>query len=260
MRTLTSKLCALGVAVGLSLGVLGAGAPAGAATPNEKFVTKVYEDFLFRAPTSAELTWWTAYLAGGSRTAFVTQTLATAEFRQAWTHGVFAFYLAEYDVDTAPFTTVLSNVTSSGDYVASEVAVIAGAAYFQRAGSTNAGYVETLYEDVLRRPVDGPSLTYWTDRIDNGTWTRSKLANYVIRSTESVNLRIGGLAGSTECQATELVDEQALTAGTYCIVLDRMADAAGIAYWAPRLASTDQLPSAWATFAGTTEYFNLAQL
>lgn len=259
--TMRRTILAVVLAGAVLLGGLGLTPPAGA-TPatDQKYVTKLFEDFLGRPPSSGDLTYWTGYLGTHTRTQFVTAILTTSEFDDLWMHGVFSYYLQDYDSDVAPFTTARAALTTTSNYVASEVTAIASSAYFTRAGGTNGEFVETVYEDVLRRTVDGPGLTYWTDRLVAGTSTRSSFANYVIRSTESVNLRIGGLYGSTSCSTTTLEDEQGLTAGTYCVVLDRMADAGGVSFWAPRLAATDQLPTMWISFAATSEYYDLAQL
>jgi hypothetical protein len=39
-----------------------------------------------------------------------------------------------------------------------------------------------------------------------------------------------------------------------------MADSGGATYWSGVLAGTDQLPSLWASLAGSTEYFTNAQV
>jgi hypothetical protein len=255
IRRTTAGLLALTTVAMLLLGL--AAPPAGALTGNEKFIMAVHEDFLLRTPDSGELAWWSGYLSGGgSRASLVVNVLDTDEFSRLWVLGASQYYLGGTD---SQFGTVLTNLNTTGDFVASEVALIAGAAYFSENGGTNTSFVQAVYDDVLLRPADTPGLTYWVGRLNTGTSTRSSVANHFIRTTESANRRVGGTAGMTACSSTVLSDTAAVTAGTYCIVLDRLAGATEISYWSGQLSGTDQLPSLWASVAGSTEYYNNAQ-
>lgn len=229
--------------------------PAAALTNNEKFVWAVHADFLLRAPNADEVTWWNAYLSGNSRTAMVTSLLHSSEFANLWAVGASLYYLDEIDPDTF---NIADTLESSDDFVASEVTLIAGATYYANSGGTNTSFVEALYLDVLQRPVTAPILSYWVGRLNNGTSTRSSVASYAIKSNESARRRVGGTEGMISCPTTALEDASSLTAGSYCIVLDRVADSGGLSYWADRLSASDQLPTLWASLAGSTEYYNKA--
>lgn len=256
MRRMTTWLVALATVVTLLFGV--GSPPAGALTGNERFIMAVHEDFLLRAPSSSELGWWSGYLSGGgSRASLVANVLDTGEFRRLWVLGASQYYLGGTD---AQFGTILGNLNTTEDFVASEVALIAGAVYLSENGSTNTSFVQAVYEDVLLRPADTPGLTYWVGRLNAATATRSTVASHFIRTTESANRRVGGTSGMTACSSTVLSDTAAVAAGTYCIVLDRLAGAGEISYWSGQLAGTDQLPSLWASVAGSTEYHTNAQL
>jgi hypothetical protein len=230
--------------------------PAGALTGTEKFIYAVYEDFLFVEPDADQLTWWTVYLGSSSRASMVSSLLNSSDFQGLWVIGASEYYLGQLD---STYDTVVSNLVSSDDFVASEVALVSGAEYFANAGSTNTGYVTALYQDVLLRNGSSGDISYWAGQITAGTRTRAWVANYFIRTTESANRRVGGTAGMTTCSATELSDIAAIAAGTYCIVLDRIAGSGEISYWAGQLTATDQLPALWASVAGSTEYYNAAQ-
>lgn len=230
-------------------------APASALTNNEKFVWAVHTDFLLRNPDAAEVTWWSTYLSGNSRTAMVANVLDSSEFKDLWVVAVSLYYLDEIDPDSFTITDTLD---SNDDFVASEVTLIAGATYYANSGGTNTSFVEALHLDTLQRPVDATALSYWVGRLNNGTSTRSSVANYVIRSNESALRRVGGAAGMTSCPTIVLLDVSSLTAGSYCIVLDRVADSGGLSYWAGQLSASDQLPSLWTSLAGSTEYYNNA--
>lgn len=232
--------------------------PAAAETPDEKFVSTVYAEFLLRYPQPEELADGVDYIDnGGTRAALVANLLDGDEFKNLWVLGASLYYLGAID---AQVPTITNNLIANDNFVASEVALLAGTSYYTNNGGTNTLFVEALYKDTLLRPVDAPALSYWVGRLNAGTASRSYVANYVVRSTESATARVGGAGGITTCPTTELTDAESLAAGSYCIILDRMADSAGLAYWSNRLAQTDQLPALWASMTGSTEYFNLAQI
>lgn len=246
--TVLALLAVATVQVGLSR-------PAASLTNNEKFIWAVHTDFFLRSPSADEVTWWTAYLGSGTRAGMLESILDSSEFKDFWVVGMSLRYLDE--IDPGSFT-MLDALEISDDFVATEVTLLAGATYFNSSGGTNTTYVQALYPDVLQRPVDATALSYWVGRLNAGTSTRSSVANYVIRSNESAQRRIGGSAGMTSCPTTELEDPMWLAAGSYCIVLDRVADSGGLSYWTTQLSGTDQLPSLWSSLARSTEYFNNA--
>lgn len=230
-----------------------------AATPDQKFVEAVYLDFLLRGPEAHELAWWSAYLTSGSRTTMVQSLLTDVEFEHLWIVGVRYRYLGEVVAEDPQYEVDLSDLAQSGDFVASEVSVLAGPRYFELNGSTSASFVESIYEDVLLRPSDAQGLDYWVDRLDGATATRATVAQAFIRSVEAANRRVGGPAGATACASTVLTDVEALEAGAFCLVLDRMASGPDGTYWSGQLAATAQLPTFWASLAGSSEYFANAQ-
>jgi hypothetical protein len=256
-RRLAGAALAFSLLAGLSLGV---SAPAGATTANESFVIRVYQDFLFRDPTAGELTWWATAIGGGtSRATMVASVLDTAEFELYWIAGVNTRYLGSFDSTSTEVDDQISDIASTGDFLDTELAVLEGAQYFADAGSTNTGYVTALYDHVLDRAPDPSGLTYWSGRLTAGTSTRRSVASSFIQGNEAAGLRVNGPNSATSCAFTELTEENAVLAGTYCIVLDRLASGTDESFWVGQLTTTDQLPDLWASIAGSTEYFNGAQ-
>jgi hypothetical protein len=234
-------------------------APASALTSNQKFILAVHQDFLLRGVSSDEMTWWTAYLAGGgTRSAMLASLFDDDHFKGLWVFGASLYYLDD-DTDDDTFLDVVDDLIASDDFTAAEVAVIAGPRYYANHGGTNSDYVQGVYEDVLLRTPSSGDLSYWSGRLDAGTSTRSSLANYFIRTSEGAMKRVAGVPGMTSCTATTLETSGSLTAGSYCIVLDRLADSTGATYWAGQLAGSGQLPTHWRALAATSEYLALAQ-
>lgn len=250
-------LMALSAVLGVVVG--GVGQPAGALTPTERFVAQVHEDFLLRPPSSAELTLWTTYLGSASRASMVAALLDGNEFKTLWAVGVRYYYLSEVDLEDPQFASDVAALGSSDDFVASEVAVLARARYYDLSGGTNTSFMTALYDDVLFRPPDPSGLSYWVGRLNAGTSTRTSVATYFIRSGEAAGRRVAGPAGATTCAATVLEDVAALRSGSYCLVLDRMADPSGASYWTGQLSASGQLPGLWASLAGSAEYYDNAQ-
>ncbi|HMJ78841.1 MAG TPA: DUF4214 domain-containing protein [Iamia sp.] len=235
--------------------------PAAALTPTENFTTAVYQDFILRDPTSSELTWWSAYIGGGgTRSGMLTSILNDNEFATLWAYGVRLYYLETVDTDDPTLPTDIANLQTSNDFVAAEVSVLAGSEFFTDAGATNTGFVEGVYDEVLLRASDAPGLAYWVGQLDLGLKTRSQVARSFIRTTEAASRRVAGLSAAVSCPATSLEDVVDLSAGSYCIVLDRMADAPGASYWSSFLTgSSSQMSSLWTSLAASAEYYTNAQ-
>lgn len=231
--------------------------PAGALTNDEKFITAVYEDFVLRPPTDDEYLWWTAYLAGsGSKTAMVQNVLELEEFEYYFVLGASNYYS---DTNDAALDTVFSTLTSTEDFVAAEVALLAGSTFYSAHGSTNTGFVTALYDRVLLRTPDASGLAYWVGRLDAATATRAYVASVFVKGSESGARRVGGMAGASSCSTVYLDATASLAAGSYCLVLDRMAFPSEASYWVGQLSGSNSLPTLWSGLAGSAEYYTLAQ-
>lgn len=68
--------------------------PATALTPDEKYVTRLYQDFVLRPPDSSELAAGIAYLnGGGSRLSYVQALLVSDVFRPVFISEIYYKYL-----------------------------------------------------------------------------------------------------------------------------------------------------------------------
>lgn len=223
------------------------------------YVERVYGDFLLREPTESEVSTLSAQLESGTltRNGLVTNVLASGEFRSVWTLGVVYQYLDRYPTpDESLWLDTL--LAASSNFLQTEQQVLAGSPYFTAKGGTSQLYVAGLYTDVLWRQGSPSEISYWANRIQNGTSTRSSVATTILRSDESARKRVQG-ANPASCAATDIGVPDSVQSGSYCLVLDRPADPSGYSFWWPRLTGSDQLPDLWRELAISSEYFNGAQ-
>lgn len=253
-----TRVAILAVFCGASIFALAA--PASALTPNEKFVTRVYAGFYLRAPSSAELLWGATILGnGGSRTSYTEGLFKTAEWRAIWIRGNYQRYLVR-DPSSSELSSADSALQVAWNYRATETSILASSAYFAQAGSTNERFVVAINEDVMYRETDSSIVLWYSTILTNGSMTRQQVADEFIRTQEAAAIRVRGLAGLTQCLGTTLAFSDDLAAGSYCLVLDRMADTNGANGWITSFVGGSQLPTLWVSFAGSTEYWNLTQV
>jgi hypothetical protein len=231
----------------LSLLAVPLGASPAAATADEQFVTRLYSEFLLREPTANELAWQTAVLANGtSRTTVASNVIGSTEGKSLYVIIVYQLTLSRFPTSSESSSGV--SQLSSGT-LTFESSVAASAEYFDLAGSTNEGYVQKLYEDILRRTGSSTDVAYWADQITSGTRTRGWVATNFIKSAESSNRRVAGPDVTDVQQVTDVF------AGSYCIILNRMASSADKSYWSSHLQASGNVLTLWSTIAGSSEYY-----
>lgn len=226
--------------------------PSSAATQDERFIARVFSG----SPTSAELLWFSTILANGStRSAVVADIVQLGGFNMLMGVGMYRLYL-DRDPSSSELSSAVSTV-SSGNYFGLETSLASGSEYFALAGSSNGGFVQKLFADVLRRPADPGGLTYWTGELNSASRTRLQVASAIIRSSESASLRVAGPTSATACSRTTLSAVNHLFVGAYCLILDRVADSSGKAYWSSQLqANGNNLKSLFVSLTSSFEYYS----
>lgn len=148
------------------------------------YVEKLYQAFFRRPATNAERWYWARRLERGTSRTTVARSLSTAR-----------------DIATGPF--VLDPAQAYLDrrldrasclywvgylgarpYEHMLVSYLASAEFYSRAGGTPEGFVRRLFERVLGRPVDAPSLAFFRGRLEASP-TRWTVARQVLGSAES---------------------------------------------------------------------------
>lgn len=254
----TMKVTAMtATVVALVLGSLSmASTPASALTQNEKFVTRLYQDFLARSPTANELLWQKTVLDNGAtRSSVVSAVLTSSEFGNLATYASYQVTFGRNP--TSGELSAGSSLVVNGTYESLEVNLLSSSEYFTQSGGTNTAFVTALYPDLLNRSGSAGDISYWAGTLTAGTKTRSQVIRGFINSSESANLRVAGMSGSTTCSTTSVTDAASAYAGVYCVVLDRMADATGKAYWAGRVQTTsDDVQDLFIGLASSYEYYS----
>jgi len=143
----------------------------------DAFVKRQYHDLLGRAPSASELAAGKALVAN-DYSAKLTDQLAHTPARVAERHPVirlyFAFFERSPDVGGANYWIAKRKGGMNLNTIASK---FAGSAEFTNTYGplSNSDFVKLVYQNVLDRPADADGLTYWTNKLNNGTATRGKV-------------------------------------------------------------------------------------
>jgi autotransporter-associated beta strand protein len=136
---------------------------------NQLFVTQVYQDLLGRAPDSGGLDHFSSILDMNQATRNqVAQTILSSQ--EGRTHEVEMLYQEFLSRQADPVGLDLSTrfLGMGGSYF-QLVSVITGShEYFQRAGSTNSGFLTTIYQDALSRGIDSVGQSLGSQALNNG--------------------------------------------------------------------------------------------
>jgi uncharacterized delta-60 repeat protein len=203
--------------------------------PNAVFLNRVYETVLGRPVDAGGLAHWEDQLmAGLSRTQVVATIENSPEYRA---HVVDQLYQRLLGRPADPggeqlFANALANGATVEDV---EAAMYGSAEYFQRAGSTTAGFLNRLYRDTLGRALDSTGNQTWTTALAGGV-PRGAVAALVLASTEAI---------------------QDVVTGYYTQYLDRSADPGGLAVWVGQRQQGTRDEAIQAGFLGSGEFFNL---
>src|SRR5262249_11585719 len=128
--------------------------PAPPLTPNQRFLTHLYGDLLGRSPDAAGLAYWDSQLSAG-RTRF--QVILGFEHSPEYrAHLVEQLYskLFHRQADLSGLNSWTTFLAHGGSAAQLESSLLGSAEYFALHGSTNAGFLQGLYHDVLGRALD----------------------------------------------------------------------------------------------------------
>lgn len=211
---------------------VGPASGAGAAVSNDEcFVRESHSVFLGRQPSGAEISWWKAVVAGGSRSQ-LPEALADSD---EWLGvEVDKLYLAALDRTPDPggrnywigrlAAGALVNEIGASIYGSNE--------FYVGAGGTPVGFITDLYDRILGRSPDGGGLAYWQAQL--AARGRGGVAASFFGSVESRTQRVTALYGQ---------------------VLGRAPEPGGQSYWVGRLASVNDVRLA-VLLASSAEFYS----
>jgi hypothetical protein len=152
-------------------------------TPSQRFVAQVYLDLLERPVDSSGLQTWSRLLDGGqSRSNVVWQIESSTEYRMLQICHLYRDILRR-DPDPGGLQTQLKFLASGGTLQQLRGLLLGSQEYFSRAGQSNAGFLQMLYQDVFSRTIDSSGAVYWAGRLSAGA-SRTTVANEILNSLE----------------------------------------------------------------------------
>jgi hypothetical protein len=164
------------------------------------FVTDLYHTFLQREPDSAGLSYWVGQLACLTRNMLITQFAYSNEFKQFMTNSfgpdttrpennlvndLYRGFLSRFP-DDAGFNSYLTQMRTAQCTGADAVknlsyqialSFVQSAEYAAR-NRDNTGYVEDLYNGILRRGADCAGFLAWVNSLNSGTSRASVLKSF----------------------------------------------------------------------------------
>jgi hypothetical protein len=197
------------------------------------FIAQAYLDVLGRPVDPSGLSFWSGLLNSGAinRAQFATGLATSPEYQHDLIEGYFQDYLGR-PADSSGLATFGSILASGTWDEVVQADIVSSPEFFARSGSTNVGFVEALYQDLLNRPADPGGLADWTAALASGT-TRMQLAIDILSSPEH---------------------RGDVVAGYYAKFLHRSAAPSELAFWVGLLATGSTDEDVLAGIVGSPEY------
>jgi hypothetical protein len=148
------------------------------------FVAKAYHDLLLRAADAGGLAYFSTLLDQGSilRSQASLMIQNSAEYRTDLVQAAYQHFLRRAADSTG--LSYFPALLAGGNTFEQVQALMAGSdEYFQRAGATNDGFLDLLYQDTLNRPVDAAGRTYFDGLLSSGI-SRTQVATLIFASPE----------------------------------------------------------------------------
>jgi hypothetical protein len=152
---------------------------------NAGFAHRVTRDLVFRFLTTAQRNDVVASLTSHAKTRLdvAHDLIFTDEYRGLDVDRIFRRFLKRQS-DPGGRTYWINAMRGGRSLRKFRAQLFASNEYFTKAGSTNEGFVNAAYADVLGRAPDAAGRAYWIHKLDTGT-SRSTVANTYLGSTEA---------------------------------------------------------------------------
>jgi uncharacterized membrane protein len=162
-------------------------------TADQNWIQEIYRDLFNRQAEMQGLGFWVAELAKGeSRAQVAEQMVEMASFEEFQHDTVTALY--EQYLGRAPDPGGLAYWSAylyqGGTIESMSQALVSSPEYWQaRAGNTNSGFLNALFQDALRRQIDPAALTYFGTQMAQGA-SAADVASMVFASDEYHRVRV----------------------------------------------------------------------
>lgn len=151
----------------------------------DRFIRGAFVHFTGKAPTNTELSGWRTKLASGTPRLELTRTLSRSDaYAGAEIERLYQVVLGR-TADSAGKETWMKEIRRGVRIDTIAAKFYGSAEYFARKGSTNGGYVEALYRDILGRASDPGGKANWVAQLDSKRMTRTQVAAAFYGSRES---------------------------------------------------------------------------
>jgi hypothetical protein len=153
----------------------------------DRWIDQMFFDLLGRPVDPGNLVIYEGILSGGTRTTTAAAILASTEYRQRLITGFYATFLrriplaSEVSFWLPAFTAGLTDEQIEAQFVASPE-------YFALAGSTNAGWINRIFNDVLGRSPSAAEVSSYSTLLASSS--RMSVGLAILNSSEADNLRV----------------------------------------------------------------------
>ncbi len=205
---------------------------------DEKFVRKMYQDFLSRSASNSDISYWTGMLGSGriDRYGFATTLSRTDEWISTVITNFYRDTLGR-EPDAAGLRGWIDAARSGMPIAQIAAAFYSSPEYFSKVGHNDyMTWVADLYRKLLLREADSAGIAGWVGALQAGM-PRDTVSFGFYQSTEKLGVRITAL---------------------YQKLLGRAPEPGAIPNWAPFVANEGDLVLA-AALAASNEYYNRAQ-
>ena len=136
-------------------------------TANEHYVLALYQDFLSRNGSKAELDGWANQIPSYGLQAIANAISYSPEALDRVVNQMYLAFLGR-PADSGSESYWVSQLQSghTEEWVMSRI--LSSSEFYADWGSNNTGFVEGLYADVLKRSADPGGLSYWVNQLNSG--------------------------------------------------------------------------------------------
>jgi hypothetical protein len=161
---------------------------AGVGPSNDRFINQLYIDLLGRSADAAALTTFNGLLAGGgTRSDVAAAVLASAEYRQRLLTDFYSTFLHRPILPAeVSFWMPAFGAGMTDEQI--EAQITASSEYFVLAGSTNAGWISRMFNDVLGRAPTAPEAAAFLTQL--GSSSRLSVGLGILNSGEAIGRRV----------------------------------------------------------------------